>query len=220
MNQQLLRVIGFSLAAMALVGAVVYEFASHKSRIESEELFPIVTIVNTNATPDRPLIVSPSLLPKGADLAILKYYAERVHDYCFWAELHKVGYWIFVFLSVACGLALVICMSLKQGDRVLLWLALSLNALLVLNQAIGSDKKYPRYRMAQTQLQMECQTFQVKVACEVANGTNEQQAVFDNLEQFHTNMITIINAETDDFFKNVQSINDLKQQLDALRKQK
>src|SRR5882672_4942456 len=94
-----LKWIGIGAAVLALDVAAILGFAGHKCHRETANLFPIIQMTATNAVAASPSLASSSL-PNGAELVLLKFYSDRVHDFCFWAELHKLSYWHFVFL---CG---------------------------------------------------------------------------------------------------------------------
>jgi hypothetical protein len=145
----------------------------------------------------------------------LVFYESHLEHYRKWARLHRYGYWFFIWLSIVTGIALGFSMLLKVDTFYVAAFALSLNAILVVNQAIRCDRKYPRYRMMEIRLTFALEAFRHRIARNIGQGKAFQEAMLQTVEEFHDKIESLVLEEFGDFFRDMTTLDELHKQISA-----
>ena len=106
-------------------------------------------------------------------------------------------------------------MLLKVDTFYVAAFALSLNAILVVNQALRCDRKYPRYRMTEIRLTFALEAFRHRIARNIGQGKAFQEAMLQAVEEFHDKIETLVLEEFGDFFRDMTTLDELHKQINA-----
>jgi len=147
--------------------------------------------------------------------SFLAFYERHLEHYRKWARLHRYGYWVLIWLSIITGVALGFSMMLKVDTLLIAAFALGLNAVLVINQAIRCDRKYPRYRMTEIRLTFALEGIRHRVAKYVAEGKAAQDAMLQAIKEFHGKIESLVLEEFGEFFREMTTLDELHKQLSA-----
>ena len=86
---------------------------------------------------------------------------------------------------------------------------------LVINQAIRCDRKYPRYRMTEIRLTFALEGIRHRVAKYVAEGKAAQDAMLQAIKEFHGKIESLVLEEFGEFFREMTTLDELHKQLSA-----
>jgi hypothetical protein len=150
---------------------------------------------------------------------LLEFYSDFVGYYHQWALRHRTIYWILVYLSVACGIA-VAWQMLNANALYVAELALVLNCLLIINSAAKPDRKYPRYRMVEIRLMFELQKMNHGVARRVRDGEEPESALLAAIEELHPKVESLVLEEFGEFFRDFTPIGEFHTQMADVGKRK
>ena|SRR5438045_291666 len=145
----------------------------------------------------------------------LAFYEGHLDHYRKWARFHRYGYWILIWLSIITGIALAFSMLLKVDTLYVAAFALGLNAILVINQALRCDRKYPRYRMTEIRLTFALEGIRHRLAHYVSEGKALEDAMLQAIEEFHDKIESLVLEEFSDFFREVTTLDELHKQMRA-----
>jgi hypothetical protein len=137
------------------------------------------------------------------------FYNGQLKFYRGWAKLHRYGYWLLVFFSVGIGITIAFCLLLKTDAFYVAVFALALNCLLVISKAIGSDRKYPKYRITEIRLAFALQAARNTVAKQIRTGMNLEDAILDACQALHEKVESLVLEEFGEFFREMKSIDEI-----------
>lgn len=157
----------------------------------------------------------PSTLLEYSPNGSLVFYERHLEHYRKWARLHRYGYWFLIWLSMITGIALGFLMLFKVDTFYIAACALGLNAILVVNQALRCDRKYPRYRMTEIRLTFALEAFRHRVARNVSLGKAFQESTLQAIEEFHDKIEALVLEEFGDFFRDMTTLDELHKQISA-----
>jgi hypothetical protein len=149
--------------------------------------------------------------PQSAE-EIFKFYHNFVTYYHKWAMQHRFTYWVLLLASLGCGVATAWYLF-KANMHVVAALAIALNCLLIINNALGPDRKYPRYRMVEMRLRFELQKMHHSVARRIKNGEDSESALLAELDALHPKVESLVLGEFGEYFRDFVSIKDFHGQL-------
>jgi hypothetical protein len=161
---------------------------------------------------------TPPFHPQSAN-ELLEFYNDFVVYYRKWARWHRSVYWVLLFSSIACGVSVAWLLLFRADTLYVAELALTLNCLLIINTAVGPDRKYPRYRMVEIRLLFELQRMHHSVAWKIKNGEESESALLAALDDLHLKVESLVLEEFGEFFRDFTSIKELHVQLTDIGKQ-
>ena len=140
---------------------------------------------------------------------LLGPYTKQLKYYRTWANRHRYAYWVLALLSVTCAITLAFAMLFKADTLHIAVIAIALNSLLLMNQAIRSDTKYPRYRMTEIKIEFALQAFRNKISQIADEEKPIYEVALQNLDEFHRKIESLVLEEYTDFVGDMKTIDDI-----------
>ncbi len=97
-------------------------------------------------------------------------------------------------------------MIFQANAQLITILALSLNVLLIVSKAIGTDDKYIRYRTTEINLQFLLQSMKTDIANSIEQGQSQNQALITAVKKYHPEFKEIVTSEFAEHFSKQKSL--------------
>lgn len=144
---------------------------------------------------------------------LLNFYQEQVAYYRRYARRHCVCYWFFLWLLIANGIAIALCLFVQAPTTYVAGASLALNAILLAAKYVAPEAKWARYRMTEIRLKFAVQKMWTKVAREQASGKTQDIAILEALTDLHPEVESLVTREYGDFFSQLKVLQDMDEQL-------